>query len=155
MPQTNRKDNPSELRVVVEVDGNPVGFLNLEIDRLWPLINHRKSDGAPVEWMDPAEFVTFMRAAVMKRLMGRLEEHLYRSLGDEIVKAELDVESFKLKAEAAAQAFGQTTEDIEKLVMETGQSPMDFYAFFWEYLLNERDVIDLKKEWKARSTQPR
>jgi len=32
---------------------------------------------------------------------------------------------------------------------------LDFYAFFWEYLLDERDVTDLKKEWKAWGTRPR
>ena len=70
-------------------------------------------------------------------------------------KAQLDVESFKLKAEAAAQAFGKTTAEIEKLVVETDRTTLDFYTFFWEFLLDEREVIDLKKEWKARGTAPR
>ena len=50
MTQANLKRDsaPSEVRLVVEVDGNPVGFLNLDIDRLWPLINHRKHDAVPV-----------------------------------------------------------------------------------------------------------
>jgi hypothetical protein len=144
-----RKDLPSEVRVVVEVDGNPVGFLNLDIDRLWPLINHRKNDNVPVEWMDPAKFDAILRAAVVKKLMGRLETHLYRSLGDEMVKAELDVEAFSLKAEAAAQAFGYTKDDIEKLAAESECTPMDFYTFFWEYLLDDREIVDLKKEWKT------
>jgi hypothetical protein len=26
---------------------------------------------------------------------------------------------------------------------------MDFYTFFWEHLLDDRDVVDLKKEWKT------
>jgi hypothetical protein len=151
----NKKDLPSQVRVVVEVDGNPVGFLNLDIDRLWPLINHRKRDSIPVEWMDPPKFDSIMRAAVMKRLMARIESRLLQTLGDEMVKAELDVESFNLKAETAAQAFGPTREDIERVVAETDSTPMDFYTFFWEYLLDERDVIDLKKEWKARGTRPR
>jgi hypothetical protein len=151
----NKKDLPSQVRVVVEVDGNPVGFLNLDIDRLWPLINHRKRDSIPVEWMDPPKFDSIMRAAVMKRLMARIESRLLQTLGDEMVKAELDVESFNLKAETAAQAFGPTREDIESVVAETDSTPMDFYTFFWEYLLDERDVIDLKKEWKARGTRPR
>jgi hypothetical protein len=144
-----RRELTSEVRVVVEVDGNPVGFLNLDIDRLWPLINHRKNDSVPVEWMDPEKFDAILRAAVVKRLMGRLETHLYRSLGDEMVKAELDVEALSLKAEAAAQTFGRTKDDIEKLAAESGRTPMDFYTFFWEYLLDEREVADLKKEWKA------
>ena len=156
MSQTTKKETlPSELRVVVEVDGNPVGFLNLDVSRLWPLINHRKRDHVPVEWMDAAKFDSIMRAAVMKKLMTRLEPHLYRALGDEMVKAELDVESFNLKAEAAAQTFGRTKAEIEKLVFETDRAPLDFYAFFWEYLLDERDVSDLKKEWKAWGTRPR
>jgi len=154
-PPTRKDSLPSEVRVVVEVDGNPVGFLNLDVTRLWPLISHRKSDRVSVEWMDAAKFESLMRAAVVKRLMSRLETHLYRALGDEIVKAELDVESFHLKAEAAAQAFGRTKADIEKLVLESDCTPLDFYTFFWDYLLDEREVIDLKKEWKARGTPPR
>jgi hypothetical protein len=155
MQQTNsKKEIPSEVRLIVEVDGNPVGVLNLDIDRLWPLINHRKRDIVPVEWLDAPKFDSTMRAAVIKRLISRLETHLYRALGDEIVKAELDVESFKLKAEAAAQAFGTTKADIEKLVTDTDNTPMDFYTFFWEYLLDERDAIDLKKEWKSWRNPP-
>src|SRR2546421_11862850 len=102
MTQANSKKEllPSQVRLVVEVDGNPVGFLNLDIDRLWPLINHRKRDIVPVEWMDAAKFDSVMRAAVIKRLLSRLQSHLYRSLGDEIVKAELDIETVNLKAEA-------------------------------------------------------
>ena len=150
MQQTNtRKEIPSEVRVIVEVDGNPVGFLNLDIDRLWPLINHRKRDIVPVEWIDAMKFDSIMRAAVIKRLLSRLQTHLYRSLGDEIVKAELDVETINLKAEAAAQTFGRTRRDLEKLVTESDNTTMDFYTFFWEYLLDERESIDLRKEWKA------
>jgi hypothetical protein len=157
MSQANSKKEgvPSEVRVVVEVDGNPVGFLNLDIERLWPLINHRKRDLVPVEWMDPAKFDSIMRAAVVKRLMSRIQSHLYQALGDEIVKAELDVESFHLKAEAAAQVFGREKSDIEKLVLESDRSPMDFYSFFWDYLLDERETIDLKKEWRTKGTRPR
>jgi hypothetical protein len=157
MSQANiKKDSvPSEVRVVVEVNGNPVGCLNLDVERLWPIINHRKGENVPAEWMDGTQFDSMMRAAVVKRLMARLETHLYRALGDEMVKAELDVETIKLKAEAAVQAFGRTQADIEQLVLEMDRTPMDFYAFFWEYLLDERDVIDLKKEWKAWETRPR
>ena len=157
MSQPNAKKDsvPSEVRVVVEVNGNPVGFLNLDVGRLWPIINHRKNDNVPVEWMDGTKFDSIMRAAVVKRLISRLEKHLYRALGDEMVKAELDVETFRLKAEAAIQTFGPTKADIEQLVLEMDRTPMDFYTFFWEYLLDERDVIDLKKEWKAWGTPPR
>ena len=156
MPQgNNKKDIPSEVRVVVEVDGNPVGFLNLDLDRLWPLINHRKGDTVPVEWMDATKFDSIMRAAVVKRLISRLETHLYQALGDEMVKAELDVESFNLKAEAAALTFGRRKADIEKLVNDDDSTTMDFFTFFWDYLLDDREVIDLKKEWKVRSNRPR
>ena len=155
MSQTNSKrENQSHVRVVVEVDGNPVGFVNLDIDRLWPLINHRRHDKQPVEWMDATKFDSIMRAAVIKRLVSRLEPHLYQALGDEIVRAELDVETFNLKAEAAAQAFGRSKAEIDELVAETDNTPLDFYSFFWEYLLDDRDVIDLRKEWKARNTLP-
>jgi hypothetical protein len=152
---TKKESSASEVRVVVEVDGNPVGFLNLDLTRLWPLINHCKRDHLPVEWMDAAKFDSIMRASVVKRLMNRLEAHLYGTLGDQMVKAELDVESFNLKAEAAAQAFGRTKADVEKLAIETNRTTMDFYSFIWEYLLDEREVKDLKKEWKAWGTQPR
>ena len=156
MPQTNsKKEIPKEMRVVVEVDGHPVGFLNFDIERLWPLINHRKGDTVPAEWIDGAKFDSIMRAAVMKRLLARLQTHLYQALGDEIVKAELDVETFTLKAESATQAFGRSQAEINKLVAGDDCTPMDFYTFFWEYLLDERDIIDLRKEWKHWSASAR
>jgi hypothetical protein len=145
----------TEVRLIVEVDGNPVGVLNIDIDRLWPLINHRKRDTVPVEWIDAPKFESVMRAAIIKRLLTSLQGQLYQSLGNEMVKAELDVESFNLKVETARQAFGETKADIEKLVAETNQSEADFHVFFWEYLLGDREVTDLKKEWKAKSTPPR
>jgi hypothetical protein len=151
-----KKDSgPAKVRLVVEVDGNPVGYLNLDIDRIWPLINHRRGDTVPVEWMDPAKFDSALRAVVMKRLMSRVETQLYKTLGDQMVKGTLDVENFTMKAEAAGQAFGTTTADIEKLVSESDQTAADFYAFIWEYLLDDREITDLKKEWKAKCTPPR
>jgi len=148
MPEANRRDTQGRVRVVVEVDGNPVGVLELDTERLWPLIHHRKRD-IPVEWIEPAQFESLVRAAVVKRLISRLEQHLYRTLGDEIVKAELDIEAFVLKAESAAQTFGRTKEEIDKVVADSGRTMEDFHAFFWEYLLDEREKVDLKKEWKA------
>jgi hypothetical protein len=146
----NKKDQTSEVRVVVEVDGNPVGFLNLDIDRLWPLINHRQRESLPVEWLEPQRLDSVIRAAAVKNLMNRLQSDLYQALGNEIVKAELDIESFRLKAEAAAQIFGRTQQEIENLVAESGRTAADFYAFFWEYLLDDREPPDdLKKQWKA------
>ena len=157
MSTTNakRESTPSQIRLVVEVDGNPVGFLNLDLDRLWPLINHRKRDTIDVEWIDPANFESMVRAVVMKRLISRIEGRLYQTLGEEMVKAELDVENVILKAHAAAQVFGRTKKEIEKLVAESGRTAMNFYSFFWEYMLEDREVIDLKKEWKARDIPPR
>src|SRR6186713_2490434 len=69
MVQTNAKKDlsPTQVRLVVEVDGNPVGFLSLDLDRLWPLINHRKRDLVPVEWLEAAKFESLMRASVMRR----------------------------------------------------------------------------------------
>src|SRR6516162_6873266 len=142
---SRKEPGPSEVRVVVEVDGNPVGFLNLDFERLWPLINHRKRDTIPADWMDPAKLDSLMRASVVKRLIARMQGRLYQTLGEEIVKAELDVENFNLKVEAAAQAFGTKKEDIEKLAAESERTLADFYNFYWEYLLDEREVTDLKK----------
>ena len=156
MPKTNaKKESPAEIRMVVEVDGTPVGFLNLDLARLWPLISHRKREHSPVEWMDDEKFEAIVRAAVVKRLMARMANQLYGTLGNQMVQAELDVESFQLKAEAAAKAFGAAKGDIEKLVSDSGRAPLDFYSFFWDYLLDKRDTIDLKKEWKAWGTPPR
>jgi hypothetical protein len=156
MSQSSRKEPvPSEVRVIVEVDGNPVGVLSLDVERLWPLINHRRSESVPAEWMDQSKLDSLMRAAVVKRLSARMQARLYQTLGEEIVKAELDVENFNLKVEAAAQAFGTKKEDIEKLAAESERTLADFYNFYWEYLLDEREVTDLKKEWKAKGTPPR
>ena len=156
MPQVNAKKDsmPSQVRMVVEVDGNPVGFLDLDLDKLWPLINHGKRD-SPVEWMDPSKYDSIMRAVVMKRLLNRIKERLHPTLGDEMVRAELDVENFTLKADAAAQVFGRTQSEIEKFVAGSGKTAMDFYTFLWEYMLEDREVNDLKKEWKAKDTAPR
>src|SRR6185503_20769786 len=144
MPQTNTKKDsmPAQVRLVVEVDGNPVGFLSLDLDRLWPLINHRTRDGVPAEWMDPEKFDSIMRAVVMKRLISRVEGRLYQTLGDEMVKAELDVEDFTLRADTAVQAFGRSNDEIEKLVGESDRTPVDFYTFFWQFLLDDREVND-------------
>src|ERR1051325_533492 len=139
MSKTNvKKESPAEIRMVVEVDGNPVGFLNLDLGRLWPLISHRKRDHSPVEWMDDEKFDAIVRAAVVKRLMARMASQLNGTLGNQMVEAELDVESFQLKAEAAAQAFGRSQREIEKLVSDSDRAPLDFYSFFWEYLLDKR-----------------
>jgi hypothetical protein len=146
-----RKVGDAEVRVVVEVNGQPVGFMSLDMERLWPLINHRIKEIPPAEWIDRRRFQTMVRAIVMKSLSNRLQFHLYASLGNEMVKAELDIEGLKMKAEDAAQAFGSTRGDIEKLVAKTGKTSSDFYEFFWNYMMDERDGIDPKKAWKTAS----
>src|SRR5215468_7382133 len=93
------KGAESEIRIVVEVDGKPVGFMNLDLDRLWPLINHRRRDVAPAEWIDRARFRTAVRAGVAKNLTNHLQTQLYKALGKEIVRAELNLEGMVLKAE--------------------------------------------------------
>ena len=152
---SKKEPTPAQVRLIVEVDGNPVGALNLDLDRLWPLINHRKGETIPVEWMDAAKFHSIMRAVVLKRLVSRIQSRLYQTLGDEMVKAELDAEDFTLKADAAAQIFGRTTSDIDKFVAASDRTPADFYAFFWKYMLEDREINDLKKAWKAKDTAPR
>ncbi len=153
MKDPSRRD--SEVRVVVEVDGKPIGFLQLDVDRLWPLIDHHQRDPSPVEWMDRARFDAVVRAAAAKRLVARLAKHLYGTLGDEIVKTQLDIEAFRLKAEAAAQTFGHTKADIEKLAVDSGRTTADFIAFFFDYLLDDRESVDdIKKEGKAARNRP-
>lgn len=148
-----RASAATEVRLVVEVDGMPVGFLELDIGKLWPLINHRNHETAPAEWIDGRRFQNMMRAVVMRSLSTRIQPDLYRTLGNEIVKAELDIESFALKAEAVAQAFGRSRKEIEKVAAKTGQTFTDFHAFFWQYMMDDGDSGDPKKAWK--STKPK
>jgi hypothetical protein len=143
------KGAESEIRIIVEVDGNPVGILDLDVDRLWPLINHRKRDSAPAEWIDRARFRIAVRAAVARNLTQRLQTHMYQALGKEIVRAELNLETMVLKAEAAAQTFGRTKREIATMAAKSGRTPVDFETFFWENLLNESESADLMKHWKA------
>jgi hypothetical protein len=152
MSEANKREKEvsAEVRVVVEVDGTPVGFLNLDVERLWPLINHRERDTVNISWIDPERYEAVMRAAVVKQLTSRLAGQLYHVLGAEIVKSELDVENIALKAEAAAQLFGRTREELDKSIAESKRSSNDFYTFFWDYMLEDRDGVDLKKEWKAK-----
>ena len=146
---TAAKGAESEIRIIVEVDGNPVGILDLDVDRLWPLINHRKRDAAPAEWIDRARFRIAVRAAIARNLTARLQTHMYQALGKEIVRAELNLETLVLKAEAAAQTFGRTKREIAAMAAKSGRTPADFEAFFWENLLNESESSDLMKHWKA------
>lgn len=148
-----KRTTATEVRVVVEVDGNPVGVLSLDMERLWPQINHANKETPAAEWIDRRRFDTMMRAAVARNLSNRLQSHLYNTLGSEIVKAELDVEGFTLRAEAAAQAFGNTRKDVEKLAAKTGKTPAEFYEFFWNYMMDEREGIEPKRAWKKAATQ--
>jgi hypothetical protein len=141
----------AEVRVVVEVDGQPVGFMSLDMARLWPLINHRLKETPPADWIDHRRFQTMMRALIMKNLSNRLQFHLYATLGNEMVRAELDIEAFKSKAEEVVQAFGSSRSDIETLTAKAGNTTTDFYEFFWNYMMDEREGMDPKKAWKASS----
>ena len=143
-----RKETASEVSVVVEVDGNPVGFLNLDMERLWPLISHNVKDIPSAEWIDRERFETMMRAVVARNLSNRLQSHLYSTLGSEIVKSELDIEGFTLRAEAAAQAFGTTKKEIQELAEKSGSTAGEFYDFFWKYMLDEREGVEPRKAWK-------
>jgi|SRR5678815_3313322 hypothetical protein len=148
-----KKANTAAVRVVVEVDGNPVGILNLDMERLWPLINHSMKETPPAEWIDRRRFQTMMRAVAMRNLQNRLQSHLYQTLGNEIVKAELDIEGFTLKAEAAAQAFGETRKDIEKLALKSQSTPDDFFEFFWKYMTDDSEGVEPKKAWKKAAAK--
>jgi hypothetical protein len=70
-----------------------------------------------------------------------------------MVKAELDIEGFTLRAEAAAQAFGQTKKDIEKLTLKSRNTPQEFYEFFWKFMTDEREGIEPKKAWKKAAAK--
>src|SRR5262249_60891388 len=99
MQQTNaRREIPSEVRVIVEVDGNPVGFLNLDIDRLWPLINHRQRESLPVEWLEPQRLDSVFLAPAVKNLINRLQSAFYHGLGHHVVETPTDLVSFTLKS---------------------------------------------------------
>ena len=55
---------------------------------------------------------------------------------------------------------GDRTPDLfhnpcRELAAESGRTAMDFYGFIWEYLLDDREITDLKKEWKALDIPPR
>lgn len=139
----------AEVRIVVEVDGKPVGLLDVDLDRLWPLINHRKRDTVPAEWIDRSRFKTAVRAAVARNLTKQLQSHMYQALGNEIVRAQLNLETMVLKAEAAAQIFGRTRKEIKDMAAKSGRTAADFEKFFWQNLLDESESADLKKSWKA------
>jgi hypothetical protein len=51
--------------------------------------------------------------------------------------------------DSAANGFGYSRQEIERLAPESGCSVADFYPFFWKYLLNDRDAVDLRAEWQS------
>ena len=53
------------------------------------------------------------------------------------------------QCKVGATVFGRAPRDIEKLVEADNCSLMDFYAFFWKYMLDERASINLREEWNA------
>ena len=142
-----RRPKTSKVQVVVEVDGNPVGLPDLDWDRLWPAINHRQRDDLAIDWVSKQEFDSLTSATVLRRFMRRLEGRLYQGLGDEMVRAELDIENLYLRMEAASQALGRTTAEIKELLSTTGGTRADFMNFFWDYVLSDRDTMDLEEEW--------
>ena len=144
-----RRRKTSKVQVVVEVDGNPVGLLDLDWDRLWPAINHREREALAIDWVSKREFDSLTSATVLRRFMRRLEGRLYQGLGDEMVRAELDIENLYLRMEAASQALGRTSAEIKDLLSTTGGTRADFMNFFWDYVLSDRDALDLEEEWTA------
>ena len=144
---TSKKSQTSKLQVVVEVDGNPVGLLDLDWDRLWRVINHRNRDPINIEWMKRTEFDAVANATVLRLFMRRIEGRLYQGLGDEMVRAELEIENLNLKMDAAAQEFGRTDAELEQVLTGSGRTRAEFMSFFWDYLLGEREVSDLEEAW--------
>jgi hypothetical protein len=78
-----------------------------------------------------------------------LQSQLYKALGKEIVRAELNLETLVLKAEAAAQIFGRTKAEAAAYAAKSARTLADFETFFWENLLSDSEPSDLKKSWKA------
>ena len=143
----SKKSETSKVQVVVEVDGNPVGLLDLDWDRLWPTINHRNRDRVNIEWMKRAEFDAVANSTVLRRFMRRLEGRLYQGLGDEMVRAELDIENLYLKMDAAAQEFGRTDTELQQVLAGGGGTRMEFMNFLWDSVLGEREISDFEEEW--------
>ena len=144
-----RKDTAA-IRVVLEVDGNPVGSVSIELDRVWQILDLRRADGPQTEWLKNSEFEALLRSAVLNRFTQHLKSHLYEAFGQSLVKAELDIENLNLKAEAVVQAFGKTKREFEEALAEAGGSVAEFHAFLRGYLTGDGELVDPKKAWKSR-----
>ncbi len=139
----------SKLKLVVEVDGKPVGVLDIDWNRLWPEVNHRKRESPGIEWIRSTELDALAKATMLGRFTRRLERRLYQGLGDEMVRAELDIENFFLRLEAAAQVFGTTRREIDEMLAFVGVTETTFKSFLWEYVAGDADIDDIESEWKA------
>ena len=139
----------SKLKLVVEVDGKRVGVLDIDWNRLWPEVNHRKRESAGIEWIRSRELDALAKATMLGRFTRRLERRLYQGLGDEMVRAELDIENFFLRLEAAAQLFGTTRREIDEMLAFVGVTETTFKDFLWEYVAGDADIDDIKRAWKA------
>lgn len=142
-----RQEN--SVRVVLEVDGSPVGFVNIDLDRLWPVLDLRRPDGPHAAWLRDSDFDTLVRNAVLKRFMEHLKADLYHAFGQSLVKAELQMESVNLKAEAVVQAVGKSREEFENLLAECAGNSAEFYSFLHQYLTGEVESSNPRKEWKT------
>ena len=57
----------SKLKLVVEVDGKRVGVLDIDWNRLWPEVNHRKRESAGIEWIRSRELDVLAKATMLER----------------------------------------------------------------------------------------
>jgi hypothetical protein len=138
-----------DIHITIEIDGNRAGCLDLNNDTLWDLLISHNEDPNPVEWIDAHCYQKVIQAAVMLKFVNRLKSRIHQDLEEEITQAKRDIERFCSKCRVAATVFGRTPMDIERLVEADNCSLMDFYAFFWKYMLNERASINLREEWHA------
>jgi hypothetical protein len=66
---------------------------------------------------------------MLGRFTRRLERRLYQGLGDEMVRAELDIGNFFLRLEEAAQVFGTTRREIDEMLAFVGVTETTFKNF--------------------------
>ena len=146
----NRESRPgSKLKLVVEVDGKPIGVLDIDWDRLWPEVNHRNRESIGIEWVDGKEIEARVKTTMLSRFTRRLEPRLYQSLGDEMVRAELDIENFFLRLEAAGQAFGTSRKAVDRILRSSDATQAEFMEFLWEYVVSDAEIDLIEETWKA------
>jgi hypothetical protein len=139
----------SDIHITVEIDGKHAGCLDLNNDTLWASVKSHNEDPNPVEWIDAHCYEEVIQAAVILKFVNRLRSRIHQDLEKEIAQAKRDLERFCSKCKVAATVFGRAPRDIEKLVEADNCSLMDFYAFFWKYMLDERASTNLRDEWNA------